>query len=124
VHAAEGRPPSEIRWAVERLLAQRIGHGTTLLEDNAVLDLVLKRGIVLEACPTSNWHTGVIPALADHPLPRWLDLGVKACVCPDNTLLSDVTAREELRRAAALPGMTPERVRQVIDFGHQAAFVR
>ena len=124
VHAGEGRPPAEIRVAVETLLAQRIGHGTTLLDDAAVTDLVIARGIVLEACPTSNVHTGVIARVADHPLPRWLDRGVRACVCADNTLLSATTAREELDRVARIPGMDDTRLRAVVEHGHRAAFTR
>ena len=105
VHAGEGRPADEIRVAVETLGAQRIGHGTSLLEDPAVLALVLERGIVIEACPTSNVHTGALARIEDHPLPRWLDLGVRAAVCADNTLLSATDARVELGRAMRIPGM-------------------
>jgi adenosine deaminase len=124
VHAAEGRPPAEIRVAVEALRAQRIGHGTTLLDDPAVVDLVLDRGVTIEACPTSNVHTGAIARLADHPLPRWLDLGVRACVCADNTLLSATDAAEELRRVATIPGMDDAKLRAVVRHGHEAAFAR
>lgn len=122
VHAGEGRPAAEIRVAVETLGAQRIGHGTTLLDDPAVLDLVLERGVVIEACPTSNVHTGVIAGVEDHPLPRWLSLGVRACVCADNTLLSATTAREELRRVAGIPGMDEARLRAAVEHGHRGAF--
>jgi adenosine deaminase len=124
VHAAEGRSPSEIRVAVELLLAQRIGHGVTLLEDGAVVDLVLERGVTIEACPTSNVHTGVIDDVAAHPLPRWLSLGVRACVNTDNTLFSAVTASEEHRRARAIPGMKDESMKRAIANGHAAAFRR
>jgi adenosine deaminase len=122
VHAGEGRPAAEIRIAVEVLGAQRIGHGTTLMEDPALLEQIVERGIVIEACPTSNVHTGAIAAVADHPLPRWLDAGVRACVCADNTLLSATSAEEELRRAATIPGMDEVKVRSVVAYGHQGAF--
>lgn len=121
VHAGEGRPPAEIRDAIELLGAERIGHGTTLLDDPRVLDLVLERGVTIEACPTSNVQTGVVPSLAAHPLPRWLRAGVRACVNTDNTLFSDVDAPEEHRRAASIPGMTPELLEAAIGFGHAAA---
>ncbi len=124
VHAGEGRPPREIRLAIELLHAQRIGHGTTLLGDPKVVELVLERGITIETCPTSNWHTGVIAQLADHPLPRFLQLGVQACVCPDNTLLSDVSSSVEHQRAAAIPAMTPALIERAIANGHRAAFGR
>ena len=124
VHAGEGRPPSEIRAAIELLHAQRIGHGTTLLDDPGVVELVIERGVTIEACVTSNLHTGAIPSIDAHPLPRWLDLGVRACVCPDNTLLSGVTAREEHRRALSIPGMTVEKLLLAVTNGHRAAFRR
>lgn len=124
VHAGEGRPPSEIRTAIEELGAQRIGHGTTLLDDPAVADLVRDRGIVIEVCVTSNLHTGVIRRVADHPLPRWLELGVRACVCTDNTLFSDTDSVAEHARARSIPGMTDALLEQAIAHGHAAAFNR
>ncbi|MFO0756508.1 MAG: hypothetical protein U0359_08465 [Byssovorax sp.] len=122
VHAAEGRPAEEIRSAIELLFAQRIGHGTTLLDDPAIVDLVVSRGVTIEACPTSNVHTGVIGRVEEHPLARWLDAGVRACVCADNTLLSATDAREELDRAMRIPGMTGDKRDRVVAFGHEAAF--
>ncbi len=124
VHAAEGRPPAEIRTAIEALHAQRIGHGTTLLEDESVVELVLERGVVIEACPTSNHQVGVIPSVEEHPLSQWLDRGVKVCVNCDNTLLSDVTSSEELRRVSAIPGMTADKLQRLLDCGREAAFQR
>ncbi|HCP46369.1 MAG TPA: adenosine deaminase [Deltaproteobacteria bacterium] len=124
VHAAEGRGPGEIAVAIEELRAQRIGHGTTLLNDPAVLDLVLERGTVLEACPTSNYQVGVIETVASHPIARWVQLGVAVCVNTDNTLLSRVTVSEELSRVASIPQMTTSAVRSVIQTGHSAAFRR
>ena len=124
VHAGEGRPPAEIRVAIERLLAQRIGHGTTLLHDPAVTALVLERGVTLEACVTSNLHTGVVASIAEHPIAQWLARGVRVCIATDNTLMSRVDARQEHARVAEIPGMTPSRLRQAIAYGHAAAFRR
>jgi len=124
VHAGEGRPVAEIRDAIELLHATRIGHGTTLLDDPSVVDLVLSRGVVIEACPTSNMQTGATPSIEAHPLPRWLELGVKATVCCDNWLLSDIDMGEELRRARAMPGMTDMMIARCIETGHGARFER
>jgi adenosine deaminase len=124
VHAGEGRPSAEIRVAIEALMAQRIGHGTTLLDDAETVDLVFSRGVVIEACPTSNVHTGVIARVEDHPLPRWLDAGIRACVCADNTLLSATNAREELDRVMRIPGMNEAKRRALLANGHAGAFAR
>jgi adenosine deaminase len=124
VHAGEGRPADEIRRAIELLGAQRIGHGTSLLEDPALVDLILERRVTIEACPTSNVHTGAIPDPSAHPLPRWLAAGVSACINTDNTLLSNVDSPTEHARAAALPGMTPALLMRAIENGHLATFHR
>jgi adenosine deaminase len=124
VHAGEGRPPAEIRAAIELLGAQRIGHATTLLDDPAVVDLVGERRVTLEACPTSNVHTGVIAEVAAHPLPRWLAAGLRACVNTDNTLFSAVDAGSEHARAGMIPGMTPGLLTLALAHGHDSAFRR
>jgi adenosine deaminase len=120
VHAGEGRPAAEIRTAIEVLGAVRIGHGTTLLEDDAVVDLVLARGVTIEACPTSNVHTGVIGSVEEHPLRAWLARGVKCCLNADNTLLSATDAAQEHARMRLDES---ERAR-VIAHGHAARFQR
>ena len=125
VHAGEGgRPPAEIRQAIELLHAQRIGHGTSLLQDASVVELVIDKEIVIEACPTSNMQTGVISSVNSHPLPRWLDLGVQACINCDNWLLSDISPVEEHQRALAIPGMSHSLLAQCLETGRRAAFNR
>ena len=124
VHAGEGRPAEEIRTAIEVLHAQRIGHGTTLLQDAELTNMVVEQQIVIEACPTSNWQTGAIAQIAHHPLPQWLKLGVQACINTDNTLFSQVDSPEEHRRARGIPGMTDEALETAIACGHRAAFRR
>lgn len=124
IHAGEGRPPSEIRQAIELLHAQRIGHGTTLLDDPAVVDLVIERGVIIEACPTSNVHTGVVASVEAHPLVKWLDRGVRVCVNADNTFLSGVTARDEYEHVRRIEGMDDAKWRRLVETGHQGAFAR
>jgi adenosine deaminase len=124
VHAGEGRPPQEIIDAIVLLKANRIGHGTTLLSSERALQLVLEQEITIEACPTSNMHTGAIGEIAEHPIINWLKRGVKVCICPDNTLLSDVTSSEEHLRSLSIPGMDIELLELTIMHGHNGVFLR
>src|SRR5579862_6093253 len=70
-HAGEASGADGVRVAVEVLGAQRIGHGIQALRDRDVVDLLARRRIPLEICPTSNARTGA--ALADYPHP-YVDL--------------------------------------------------
>jgi adenosine deaminase len=89
-----------------------------------VLDLVRDRGVTIEACLTSNLHTGAVDELAAHPLPRLLNGGVPETICTDNTLFSDVDAPGEYRRAGALPDLDATAVEALAAFGYAAAFPR
>ena len=92
------------------------------MNDPAVLDLVIERGVVIEACPTSNVHTGVIRSLAEHPIRQWLDAGVKVCLCTDNTLLSSVSSSEEHDAVQSATGLSTAQRDRVLAIGHHATF--
>ena len=124
VHASEGRPPQEIITAINLLQAERLGHATTLLESPEALELVLSKGVTIESCPTSNLQCGVVPSLQEHPLGRWLEKGVKACINTDNTFFSQVSSHQEHQKSLSIQGMNEDRLLQAIFNGQQAAFRR
>jgi adenosine deaminase len=94
------------------------------LDDAAVAALVVERGVTIEACPTSNVHTGVIASVASHPLRTWIQRGIRCCVNTDNTLLSDVTLPAELDRTRAALGLDDREIAALVDAGHRAGFRR
>lgn len=124
VHASEGRPPREIITAINTLQAERLGHATTLLESSEALDLVLSKEITIESCPTSNLQCGVVPSLEEHPLGRWLEKGVKACINTDNTFFSQVNSHQEHQRALSIQGMNEDLLQQAVLNGQQSVFRR
>ncbi|RMG15588.1 MAG: hypothetical protein D6731_08045 [Planctomycetota bacterium] len=124
VHAGEGRPPEEIALAVEVLGAQRIGHGTTLLDDPEVAALVVDRGVTVEACLSSNVHTGAIARLEEHPLREWLARGVRVALCTDNPVLSGTTLANEHAAALRLLGGDEEALGRTLRCAREAAFAR
>lgn len=108
LHAGEASGPTMISEAVERFHAPRIGHGVSLRHDLGPDDefgplarRVHERGVVIEACPTSNLHTGAVETLAAHPVERFRRLGFAVTINTDNRLMSDVTMSSELATVAA-----------------------
>jgi aminodeoxyfutalosine deaminase len=53
-HAGETTGPQTIWDALHELKAERIGHGTSAVQDPALLDYLGEHRIPLEVCPTSN----------------------------------------------------------------------
>lgn len=124
VHAGEGRPVDEIRFAVENLHAQRIGHGVTLLDDPALVETIIDRQVHIEACPTSNWQTGVIESVSAHPIAEWIRLGVSVSVNTDNTLLSQIDLPTELERTRQACHLSADDIAYTLECGRRALFHR
>lgn len=83
-HAAEAAEGSAARRAVELLGATRIGHGAHIADDKDVLTWAADHGVVIEVCPTSNWFTGAIASLEEHPAPIFRDAGIRLVLGDDN----------------------------------------
>ncbi len=68
VHAGEAAGAHSVREAIERLGAERIGHGVRALEDPEVVAMLRDRRIPVEVCPTSNRLTGAVARDTEHPI--------------------------------------------------------
>ncbi|HEX3489603.1 MAG TPA: adenosine deaminase [Streptosporangiaceae bacterium] len=83
-HAGEAAGPASVRGALDVLHAVRIRHGIRAIEEPELVAELAERRIVLDVCPISNLRTGVVPALADHPLPALVAAGVPCSVSTDD----------------------------------------
>ena len=83
-HAAEAAPARAARDAVRLFGVSRIGHGAHVADDPEVLRWAADTGVVIEVCPTSNWFTGAIAAIGDHPAARFARAGVPVVLGDDN----------------------------------------
>lgn len=122
IHAGEACGPASIQEAIELGGALRIGHGTRLVEDRALLDRVRDAGIVLEVCLTSNVQTRAAPSYAEHPLRRLYDEGVRVSLCTDNRLMSGVTLTDEYAHARDALGFRWAELVDVARTGFVGAF--
>ena len=132
LHAGEGDGVESIRQAAVECRAHRLGHGVRIIEDidfsgpvprfGAVAQFVHERQIHLEVCPTSNVHTGLYPALADHPITVLVELGFSVSVSPDNRLMSRTSVTRELSQLMTVHGWDERRVNDVTDAARHAAF--
>jgi adenosine deaminase len=106
VHAGEADGPASIRQALDDCRAQRIGHGTRLHEDPALLARVRAAGIPLEVCITSNVQTAAVTSYETHPVRGYLHRGPPVTLSTDNRLISGTTLTDELWKAHHHLGFT------------------
>ena len=97
-HAGETEGPASIWGALEALHAVRIGHGVRCLDDPDLVRELRERQIPLDVSPSSNVCLGVVPSLADHPLPRLLQEGLYVTINSDDPPMFNTTLTAEYLR--------------------------
>jgi len=122
-HAGEGDGPHSIHQALHDVGAQRIGHGTRLAEDPALLEEVVARKIPLEMCLTSNVHTHVVPSVAEHPFKRYFQQGVVVTLNTDGPLTDGISLTDEYFLAHAVLGLSPDELQRVVLNACESAFL-
>ncbi|MBN1994809.1 MAG: adenosine deaminase [Anaerolineae bacterium] len=122
-HAAEAGPPHHVREAIEKLDAERIGHGVRSREDVTIVDLLKQRKMVLEMCPTSNLQTGIIPKLSMHPLYAFYQLGIPVTINTDDPSISNTTLTDEFLVANRGIGVPFRCLAEMIMNAARAAFL-
>jgi adenosine deaminase len=83
-HAGEEGPSSYVWEALDLLKVDRIDHGNRSLDDEKLTHRLVKEKMTLTVCPLSNLKLCVVKSLAQHPLKRMLDLGLRATVNSDD----------------------------------------
>ena len=122
-HAGEGDGPQSIHQALHECGATRIGHGTRLGEDAALLDEVIQRRIPLEMCLSSNVHTHTVASVAEHPFRRYLERGVVVTLNTDGPLTDGITLTDEYYLAHAALGLTKDELARVVLNACESAFL-
>ena len=121
IHAGEAAGPQSIRTALD-FGASRIGHGVRVAEDIALMERIIKEGIPLECCPTSNLQTQVYKDISEYPIRTFLEAGVKFTINTDNTAVSATSLREEWEKVITAFSLTDKEVKQILLYSVEAAF--
>src|ERR1700757_4840794 len=134
VHAGEGYGKESIWQAIQYCGAHRIGHGTRLIDDIAVVEgkavklgdlaqYVLDKRIPLEICLLSNVHTGATPSLAEHPFKILYQKKFRVTLNTDNRLMSNTTMTQEFGAAAKTFGLCLDDFEKITINSMKSAFL-
>ncbi|GAB4522197.1 MAG: adenosine deaminase [Anaerolineales bacterium] len=123
VHAGEWGPAENVRQAIEMLNAERIGHGVRVLEDENIVNLARERHTVFEVCITSNYQSGVVPALTKHPLSRMQAAGLHITINTDDPAISRIELSDEYYLAHERLGMSLEALKHTVLTAARGAFL-
>jgi adenosine deaminase len=122
-HAGEGAGAESVREAVYACGANRIGHATRLIEDEALTEELNERRVALEICLTSNVQTRAADSYEAHPFRRYFDAGLNVVLNTDNRLMSGTTLTDEYVHAAEHLDFSFDELCAVALNGFQSAFL-
>jgi adenosine deaminase len=95
-HAGELMGPASVVQVLDLLGVRRIEHGVRAMEDPALVERLAAEAITLDVCPWSNVRLRVIRALAEHPMRRLHQRGVRVTVNTDDPTVFGRTLSQEL----------------------------
>jgi len=123
IHAGEWGPAKNVVEAIELFQADRIGHGVRLMEDPEAVALAREAGTNFEVCPTSNYQSGVIDDLSQHPILKMIEAGLNATIHTDDPGISQITLSKEYEGVCEQIGMSPGILKERILAAARAAFL-
>ena len=101
-HAGETTGPGTVWDALIHLRAERIGHGTSSVQDPKLLAHLAEHRIPLEVCPTSNIATRAVADIEQHPVREMVDAGVLVTINSDDPPMFGTDLNNEYAVAARL----------------------
>jgi adenosine deaminase len=138
VHAGEAYGPESIFQAITDLHADRIGHGTYLLEAAEIRDseiedreryveklgnYIADRRITLEICLTSNLQSNPeLKRLDDHTFRKLRAARISTTLCTDNRLMSHTSVTNELMLAVKHLGLDRHDLKSIVIYGFKRSF--
>jgi len=122
-HAGEGAGAASVAEAMHVCHAHRIGHGTRLIEDPALLAEAKASGVAIECCLTSNVQTRAVAAIDAHPLRQYFDAGLQVSLNTDNRLMSGTDLVTEYGLAAKHLGFSFDELVRLARQGFTNAFL-
>jgi len=90
IHSGEDTDAAHVARTLELFRPSRIGHGIRAWGSSEVIGRLISEDVLLEVCPTSNWLTGSVPSLSEHPLPRLYRAGVPVSINSDDPNLMGI----------------------------------
>jgi adenosine deaminase len=122
-HAGEFDGAPRVREAIERLGVNRIQHGVRAGEDPAVVRLAAEGDVTFDLCPISNVRLQVVPAIAEHPIRRLMEAGVRCTISTDDPLCFANTLTDEYLALAGELAFTRRELAQVARNGFEVALL-
>jgi adenosine deaminase len=106
-HSGELVGPPSVAASLDKLHANRLGHGVRSVEDPRIVKRLATENVTCEVCPSSNVSLGVAPDEAAVPVRTLVEAGVPVALGADDPLLFGHRLVKQYEIARDVHGFTP-----------------
>ncbi|MCC6275319.1 MAG: adenosine deaminase [Leptospiraceae bacterium] len=122
-HAGEDEAPWSIWDTVSILQAERIGHGTSAIQDPELVKYLKEKKIPIEICITSNIFTGkYVRKEQNHPVRYYYDQGLVTAINTDDPEIFNVSLTYEYFKLYRFLDFSLEEIIDILKKGVYATF--
>jgi len=122
-HAGEEGPPEYIWDSLNLLKIKRVDHGVQCLNDEKLVEKLVKDQIPLTVCPLSNVKLCVFDKLENHNLKKMLDKGLRVMVNSDDPAYFGGYLNKNLVETSKALNLKIEDVKKLIENSFKSSFL-
>lgn len=122
-HAGEFMGADFVKRIIDELNPARIEHGVRAFESPTLVQELVQRGIALDMCPISNHKLMPGISLANHPIRRLFDAGVKVTISTDDPISFGNRINDEYVALAERSGFERQELVQIARNGFEVALM-
>jgi len=104
IHAGETGKLENILWAINDCKADRIAHATAATKAPNTLEDIRDRNICVEVCLTSNYLSGLVKDLHEHPVTTFIENNIPFVLCSDNPQTNNSNLSDEYSKFIDITG--------------------
>ncbi len=126
IHAGEPAlkgAAENIKASIDKLGAERIGHGVQAIHHPEIIDYLIEKQITLELCLTSNYLVQAVPSLEAHPIQKLRERGVKVTINTDDPGPFNISLNNEYEKLHKIFGFTEKDFKEINETALQASFI-
>ena len=123
-HGGEEGPAKYVWEALELLKVSRIDHGNHCLDDDNLVEELIRRKIPLTVCPLSNLRLKVIDSMERHPLRRMMERGLLVTVNSDDAAYFGGYINENYLAVTKALNLTSEDIYRLAKNSFEASFLK
>ncbi|MDQ7022045.1 MAG: hypothetical protein Q9M97_00670 [Candidatus Gracilibacteria bacterium] len=126
IHTGEEGEIEELRYVVEEIKPDRIGHGIMAVQDKKIMERLAKNNIILEICPTSNLKNSKLPNVEalKKTIRTLLDNDVKLTLNTDGAVMYNINIVKEEEFLLENGIVTEKEIKQMYKNAFEYTFIK